>query len=153
MNRTPHHPAADAMQGMIALSNEIERELARALGLNPTDYRALSTLAQSGPVTVGVLAERLGATAATTTAIVNRLETHGYVQRERLEGDRRHVQVTVSAQGFQQIMDLMAPLTAATNEHLWSLPPDRQRAIEEFFDVARQQLRDHLRALSSREAQ
>ena len=63
-----------ALQGLFSLANETEREVARKLGLNLTDYRALSTLAQSGPVTVGKLAEDLGATPATATAIVSRME-------------------------------------------------------------------------------
>lgn len=151
MTGTPYHPAAFGLQGVIALSNELERELARAMGLHPTDYRALSALSQAGPLAVGALAERLGATAATTTAIVNRLEGHGYVLRQRVDGDRRQVQVTVAPAGFQRIMDLMTPLLVATNEHLLSLSADEQRAIAEFLDVAQQQLRDHLHALTSRE--
>ena len=41
---------------MITLSNEIERELVRLLGLNLTDYRALTMLASAGPTTVSALA-------------------------------------------------------------------------------------------------
>ena len=149
MARTPFHPAAVGLQGLITLSNEIERELARALGLNLTDYRALSTLSSAGPVTVGVLAERLGASAATTTAIVNRLETGGHVERRRVEGDRRLVEVAVTAPGYRRIMELMGPLMTATNEHLWSLPPGEQRAVADFFDVAHRHLREHLATLSS----
>ena len=72
MTPSQPHPAALALQGLFTLANETEREVARRLGLNLTDYRALSALAQSGPVTVGRLAEDLGATPATTTAIVSR---------------------------------------------------------------------------------
>ena len=36
-----YHPATFAFQAVIAQSNVLERELARLLGLNATDYRAL----------------------------------------------------------------------------------------------------------------
>lgn len=147
MTETPYHPAAHALQGLITLSHEIERELARRLSLNLTDYRALSTLSQSGAVPVGRLAEQLGATPATTTAIVNRLESRGYVERQRVDGDRRQVQVSVTPRAYQRIMELMRPLMAATNESIWALPPQHQDVVESFFLLALQQLSEHLRSL------
>ncbi len=154
MTGMPFHPVAYALQGLITLSNEIERELARVLGVNLTDYRALSTLAAlsgSEPVTVGKLAGQLGATSATTTAIVNRLESRGYVQRERGDDDRRHVRVRVTPAAYQRIMHLMEPLTTGTNEYVWSLPPHEQRVVEDFFGVAQRHMRDQLATLSSLE--
>lgn len=152
MTRTPYHPGVLALQGLIALSNEIERELTRRLGLNLTDYRALSALSSSGPVTVGTLADHLGATPATTTAIVNRLESGGHVRRQRVDGDRRQVRVSVTPHAFQRIMDLMSPLMDATNAYIWSLPPEHRRVVEDFLDSAQQQMRTHLHALSDEEA-
>lgn len=152
MTPTPNHPAALALQGLIGLSNEIERELARVLGLNPTDYRALAALAAlaaSGPVTVGRLAGQLGVTPATATVIVNRLERHGYALRERADGDRRQVHVRVAPAGYQRIMALMGPLMAETNDHLWALPADDQRVVADFLEAAQGQLRRQVDALST----
>ena len=91
MTAAQQHPATLALQSLFTLANETEREIARVMGLNLTDYRALSALAQSGSVTVGKLAEDLGATPATTTAIVSRMEARGYVERHRNTEDRRQV--------------------------------------------------------------
>ena len=132
MTASSYHPAALALQGLFTLANETEREIARSLGLNLTDYRALSALAQSGPVTVGKLAEDLGATPATTTAIVSRMEARGYMERHRNTEDRRQVQVSVTPAASHEIMNLMRPLMTATNEHLQALPaapPDRRRGL------------------------
>ncbi|XTR51659.1 hypothetical protein ACOM2C_16595 [Pseudarthrobacter sp. So.54] len=71
MTASQHHPATLALQSLFTLANETEWEIARGMGLNLTDFRALSVLGLSGPVTVGKLAEELGATPATTTAIVS----------------------------------------------------------------------------------
>ena len=58
MDAPQHHPAAAALQNLFNLAHETEREVARHLELNLTDYRALSALVQSGPLTAGVLRRR-----------------------------------------------------------------------------------------------
>ena len=151
MDARTYHPAASALQNLFNLANETEREVAGKLELNLTDYRALSALAQSGPVTVGTLAAELGATAATTTAIVSRLESRGYVERLRSAGDRRQVHVNATPAATRDIMDLMRPLMDATNRHLESLPAARQAAVADFLDVALNLMQDHLRTLSKKE--
>ncbi|HEX9089397.1 MAG TPA: MarR family transcriptional regulator [Arthrobacter sp.] len=152
MTASQQHPAALALQGLFNLANETEREVARRLGLNLTDYRALSALAQSGPVTVGRLAGDLGATAATATAIVSRLESRGYVARHRNTDDRRQVQVSVTPAASRGIMNLMRPLMAATNEHIKALPAADQAVVADFLDVAQRLMRDHLHTLSEKDA-
>lgn len=153
MTASSYHPAAWSLQGLFTLANETEREVARKLGLNLTDYRALSALEQSGPVTVGKLAEDLGATPATTTAIVGRLESHGYAARHRGTDDRRQVQVSTTPAASRGIMNLMRPLMAATNEHIKALPAADQAAVADFLDVAQHLMRDHLHTLSEKDAQ
>ena len=152
MTASQYHPATLALQRLFALANETEREIARAMGLNLTDFRALSALAQSGPVTVGRLAEDLGATPATTTAIVGRVESRGYVERHRSTGDRRHVQVSVTPAATREIMTLMRPLMAVTNEHIEALPADHRAVVADFLDVAQHLMRDHLHTLSEKDA-
>lgn len=152
MSASQQHPAALALQGLLTLANETEREMARSLGLNLTDYRALSALAQSGPVTVGKLAGELGATPATTTAIVSRLESHGFVARLRSAGDRRQVQVSVTPAASRAIMDQMRPLLTATSEHIRALPDAHQRVVSDFLDVALHLMQDHLHTLSEKDA-
>ena len=152
MTASQHHPATLALQSLFTLANETEREIARIMGLNLTDYRALSALAQSGPVTVGRLAEDLGATAATTTAIVGRVESRGYVERHRSTEDRRHVQVSVTPAATREIMNLMRPLMAVTNEHIKALPADHRAVVADFLDVAQHLMRDHLHTLSEKDA-
>ena len=152
MTASQHHPATLALQSLFTLANETEREIARVMGLNLTDYRALSALAQSGPVTVGRLAEDLGATPATTTAIVSRMESRGYVERHRSTDDRRHVQVSVTPAATREIMTLMRPLMTVTNEHIKALPADQRAVVADFLDVAQHLMQDHLHTLSEKDA-
>lgn len=136
---------------MFTLANETEREVAGRLGLNLTDYRALSVLAQLGPVPVGTLAAELGSTAATTTAIVNRLEAHTYVERLRTSGDRRQVHVKATPAASRKIADLMRPLMDATSEHLKTLPAAHQAVVADFLGVALHLMQDHLHTLTEKE--
>jgi DNA-binding transcriptional ArsR family regulator len=68
--------------------------LADYFGLHPTDVQCLNLLSlESGPVTIGRIAELTGLTTGSATRLVDRLERAGYVTRERDTGDRRRVLV------------------------------------------------------------
>ena len=66
--------------------------IAEELGLHATDLRALWLLGEA-PRTAGELAEELGLTSASITALVDRLERNGYVARQRDSKDRRKVTI------------------------------------------------------------
>jgi DNA-binding MarR family transcriptional regulator len=65
--------------------------IATALGLHPTDYKALGVLDRVGPMGAGDLARHTGLAAASVTNLVDRLEAKGFVQREADPSDRRRV--------------------------------------------------------------
>lgn len=66
--------------------------VADAVGLHVTDVRGLRLLAEA-PRTAGELAAELHLTSAAVTALIDRLERHGYVMRQRTNPDRRLVTV------------------------------------------------------------
>lgn len=143
------HPAAMSLQQVIWLSNESERELARLLRINLTDYRAVSALATGGIRTVGDLARALGLSAATTTAIVNRLEERGHVVRARDGGDRRVVTLHLTESVIAQIRELMSPLVMRADERLRTLPTADQAAAADFLAFVVESMTDHVRGLSA----
>lgn len=145
------HSVAHSLQALIGLSNEVERELVRLLGINVTDYRALTSLATSGPVDVSTLAHRIGASAATTTAILNRLEAAGYVQRDRTDRDRRRVTVSVTPAVFAEIMRLMGPLMGLANDEITSLPAQDQAVVGKFFGRLLALMAQHRDSLAAQE--
>ncbi len=151
-----YDPATFALQALIAQSNDLERELARLLGLNATDYRALSALHQLGrqaTVTVGQLATALGATPATTSAIVDRLERAGYAVRHRSESDRRQVTLEPTRLGWARIFEIMGPLMSDSDAYIKSLPHDEAKVVADFLTATVQQLTRHLETLSGRPAE
>jgi DNA-binding MarR family transcriptional regulator len=67
--------------------------------LTPRMLTVVHHLAGSGPLTVGEQAEHLGLSPATTSELVDRLETRGLVKRIRDERDRRRVFVWLTEDG------------------------------------------------------
>jgi DNA-binding MarR family transcriptional regulator len=76
--------------GVVLFSNEV----AKQVGLGPSDSQFLGLLGLEGPLTPGRLAELTGLTTGTVTGVLDRLERGGYVRRERDATDRRKVVVT-----------------------------------------------------------
>ena len=94
----------------------------RALGLGPTDLRCLDWLAD-GPKTAGVLATATGLRPAATTALLDRLEAKGLVERVRDESDRRRVLVRMTDEGARSTYAMYAPLVDEGAQLLAGLAP------------------------------
>ena len=65
--------------------------VARKMGLNPTDYKTMSVLERMGPLSAGDISRYTGLATASVTDLIDRLESKGYVRRERDTVDRRRV--------------------------------------------------------------
>jgi DNA-binding MarR family transcriptional regulator len=65
--------------------------VADRLGMHLTDHKCADILLRAGPITAGELARRTGLTTGTITAVIDRLENAGFVQRAKDPGDRRRV--------------------------------------------------------------
>jgi DNA-binding MarR family transcriptional regulator len=84
--------------------------VANALGINRTDLRCLDVLDQEGPATAGRLAELMGLTTGATTALIDRLEQAGFVQRTRDPDDRRRVYVEMTQAAQRRAWPFYEPL-------------------------------------------
>ena len=67
--------------------------LVRKVGLSPTGLHALEHLEAAGPLRPTELGERLGLTSGAVTALIDRLETAGWVERRADPNDRRSLTV------------------------------------------------------------
>lgn len=65
--------------------------VAEHLGLHITDHKALGILQDRGAMPAGQLGELLGLSTGAVTALLDRLEEAGYVERQRDPADRRKV--------------------------------------------------------------
>jgi DNA-binding MarR family transcriptional regulator len=80
------------------------------MGVNRTDMRCLDVLLEQGQATPGYLADALGLTTGSVTAMLDRLEKLEYVERSADPGDRRRIQVRPTARCVAAVRKLWGPL-------------------------------------------
>lgn len=72
-----------------------------ALGVDPTAVRAINAL-EDGPVSPGELGERLGLSSGSVTAMLDRLERAGLVERRASALDGRRRDASLTRQAFRR---------------------------------------------------
>jgi DNA-binding MarR family transcriptional regulator len=115
-----------------------QQAAAAQYGLGITDMKTLSILLQEGPMPAGDIGNRLSLTSGSVTALIDRLERHDLVKRQRHAEDRRKVIVIVNyeklAAGdnvYQSIGEAFARLLGSyTTEQLEFLVQHTQATIE-----------------------
>ncbi len=108
----------------IVLGNDrYRRTLGAELGLGDSEIHALAHLYRAGPLTPTDLAERLGYGTGSTTAVLDRVQDAGYIERIPHPHDRRRLLVTLTDRG-QQTMDWINDETAKRINDALSDHPD-----------------------------
>lgn len=109
--------------------------LARALGLGANDVWALERLRVEGPSGPVELGHRLGGMrSASATALVDRLEAAGHVERRRHPSDRRRLVVVPTDQSDQAAGAVFAPLAAELEEAAAELSPEERAVVARYLD-------------------
>jgi DNA-binding MarR family transcriptional regulator len=88
--------------------------VAKLVGLNSTDLECLDLLDIAGPTTAGRLAQHAGLTTGAMTAVIDRLESVGFVRRVRDPQDRRCVRVEALRRNFKHVTALYQRLIDST---------------------------------------
>ncbi len=99
----------EAMQRYQRSVQAYDDAVGRVLELGPADLRCLDWLVD-GPKTAGTLAVATGLRPAATTALIDRLEAKGLVERFRDAQDRRRVLVRMTEEGARRTYAMYAPL-------------------------------------------
>ncbi len=86
------------------------RVLVNRYGLTGPQVAVLRNLNDMGTVSVGELAKAASLSAATVTGIVERLEKHGLVYRNKSDTDKRKVLVSMTAKGEKTLPKTIPPL-------------------------------------------
>ncbi|WP_090270094.1 MarR family winged helix-turn-helix transcriptional regulator [Thalassovita taeanensis] len=94
-----------ALRRILRATELFARDLAHAVGLTPAQLRVLQIVAEKSSVTPKMLANQMGVSQATVTALVDKLVTRELVQRVPSEQDRRQINVVVTAQGLNRLVD------------------------------------------------
>ncbi|HEX4813671.1 MAG TPA: MarR family transcriptional regulator [Nonomuraea sp.] len=136
--------APDAYELMVlmrALNVESDRfaeRFAARHGLHRTDLNALVVIldaARAGtPLTPGGLGAALNLSPPATTALVDRLQQAGHVERRRSAADRRKVEVVLNEQAAELASRFFAPLGRHLTEVIEAFTPEERLVIGRFLE-------------------
>ena len=118
---------------MGAQSVIVSQTVAARFGLNTTDLEGLDLIQLQGQATAGQLAAATGLTSGAVTALIDRLERAGYVERVGDPNDRRRVLVRIREGSIVEIAKVYAPMQKRMFA-LWSqYSADELAVIEDFL--------------------
>jgi len=127
----------DASRNYQLATDLFDETTATFLGVNRTDGRCLDIIDRHGKVSAGQLANESGLTTGAVTAVIDRLERAGYVERVRDELDRRKVWVACTPE-LKAIIGQIFGFYEALGEVLARRFSDSQvAAILAFLDIGR----------------
>jgi DNA-binding MarR family transcriptional regulator len=121
MSSAGHENLADLAREHSSAVMRYAAAIAKRMGIEASELATLSHLQEAGPMTLGRLGERLYMSPGAVTALVDRLEARGHVERVPNPKDRRSALVRPTEAG------LTDPL-----EHLWPYIME-MKGIEEGF--------------------
>jgi DNA-binding MarR family transcriptional regulator len=107
MDATPD--LLNACKRFIQAADLCEERVANRLGIGRSDLRAINLL-EEGPLRQGALARRLGLTAPTVTALIDRLVADGFVQRSAHPTDRRITLVELLPTAWGRLAAVYQPI-------------------------------------------
>jgi DNA-binding MarR family transcriptional regulator len=91
-----------AMREMSGQLSRLNQAVSGHVGMSSSDLDVLDLVARYGPLTPSALSSLNGVSPATMTGILDRLESEGWVRRERDPDDRRKVNIhAVSRRGAE----------------------------------------------------
>jgi MarR family 2-MHQ and catechol resistance regulon transcriptional repressor len=113
-----------------ALSNRLAQR--GALGeLTPSQFGVLEVLYHLGPMCQYQLAAKILKSSGNMTMVIDNLEKHGLVQRQRSATDRRMVTVHLTEAGREKIALVLPEQVAAITAELGALTPQEQDTLGE----------------------
>ncbi len=115
------------------LADKVQRQLARTLGLGPTDLSAVEHLLQHGPMSASELARRMEMSTAATTHVIDRLTAAGHAHRSRDAADRRRVTVEPDAESVTRVFDELRPIIGGVVELVERRSPEEQAVLVDFL--------------------
>jgi DNA-binding MarR family transcriptional regulator len=118
-----------ALRRIIHRVDQYSRQLAAASQITAPQLICLMEIANHGPITGTAICRGVHLSPSTVVGIIDRLEEKGWVTRERASGDRRLVQVMVTAQGRKVLDQAPSPLQQSLADALNALPELEQATI------------------------
>jgi DNA-binding MarR family transcriptional regulator len=110
------------------------RAVTDLVGLGPTDMKALDLARSEENLTAGRLAQVTGLSTSATTAVLDRLERRGFVERRRDPHDRRKVVVVATGRHESELRSIFGDVEAFAREVMADYGEDQLALFAEFLD-------------------
>ena len=117
-------------------TQDANHAFAARLALGRNDVAALELLMNEGPLGPVELGGRLGMRSASATALVDRLEAAGHVERVRDPDDRRRVTVVPTAHAREEAGAAVGPLLAGLHAAAARLRADDRAVVVGYLEEA-----------------
>jgi DNA-binding MarR family transcriptional regulator len=125
---------------MRALSTDVDRvdeATAEYFGTTRSDARCMDILAQAGAMSAGSLAKAVGLTYPAVSALIDRMERAGYVERIHDAKDRRRVIVAPTEKAAERAKGIFAGLIQDFRELLDQYTDAELRLIDSYLERSR----------------
>jgi DNA-binding MarR family transcriptional regulator len=119
---------------------------AKRMGLEASELSALEHLQAAGPMTLGRLGERLSMSPGAVTALVDRLERKGYVERIPNPKDRRSALVRETQAGLEGSLEHLWPYIEEMREIEGRFSEGERAVIARFLSAATEAMHRHAEA-------
>jgi DNA-binding MarR family transcriptional regulator len=113
------------------------RAVGQILGVNVTDMKCLDMMTLQGSATPSQLAAHTGLSSGATTAMVDRLERAGLIERQPNPNDRRGTILVLTKQAMRKLPLLFAPLGTAMETLVSRYSQKELSVLNDFFARAR----------------
>ena len=135
-------PAHEAVISILRTAAVVQRHVSQVVegsGITIQQYNVLRILRGAGAVGLPTLAirDRMIEEAAGITRLLDKLETAGFVVRERSTPDRRQVLCQITPTGLRLLIQLDEPVDAANDYALAMLDEGERQALVELLGAVR----------------
>jgi DNA-binding MarR family transcriptional regulator len=128
------------LQNLTVESDRYAERFGAKHGLHRTDVNALALIMESArlgvPLSPSSLAKELRLSPSATTALIDRLEALGHVERARPAGDRRRVALEVPAAAVEANRHLFTPLAMAFAQSWTEFSAEEREVVARFLKVS-----------------
>ncbi len=136
-------PLSFSLWQAVNANREAGRRLLAHLGMGQSDLEALEHLMTGGPLGPVELGARLGLRSASATALVDRLEAMGHVERRRHPSDRRRLVVVPTEHAQREASAALQPLIDGLDAAAAGMPEEDQEVVRRYLERATAAMRDY----------
>ena len=129
--------ALNAFVNLIRASDSVAARMGAQIeqsGLTMGQFGVMEALLHLGPMCQHTLAEKLLRSGGNVTLVIDNLEKHGWVRRERQKDDRRVVKTRITLEGLDLLKALDQPVHELHKRQFQHVPSARLKLLIELLD-------------------